>query len=317
MIDARPPRDNLVRACVGSFELRSAGGGMPTLTGHAAVFNQWTRIESSWEGVFMERIAPGAFTKTLAETKPKILFDHGQDPQVGNKPLASLESAGEDAAGLFYAGRMLDTSYNRDLIPGLEAGLYGSSFRFSVVKEDFNERAKASDHNPDGIPERTVQEARVFEFGPVVFPAYAGAEAGLRSMTDQYVLRTITADPDRLVRLLASSVPTNRSLGDLAAFLLADKAALQAAIDKLGNGEPLLAQEAELLEAAIEHLEPPEDGDMEMNSAPETGAERDAHSAEPAPATPGDAPTPPARSKPRPISRDEFLAQLQEFNEHA
>ena len=64
-------------------------------------------------------------------------------------------------------------------------------------------------------------------------------------------------------------------------------------------------------------LEPPEDGDMEMNSAPETGAERDAHSAEPAPATPGDAPTPPARSKPRPISRDEFLAQLQEFNEHA
>lgn len=287
---------------------------MPILTGHAAVFNQWTRIESSWEGTFMERIAPGAFTKTLAETTPKILFQHGQDPQIGNKPLAPLENAGEDDAGLFYGGRMLDTSYNRDLIPGLKAGLYGSSFRFSVVKEDFNDRAKASAHNPDGIPERTVQEARVFEFGPVTFPAYSGAEAGLRSMTDQYVLRTLAEDPERLARLVASIAPIERSLDDLAGFLLADPAALKAAIDKLGNGEPLLAQEADLLEAAIDHLEPPCEPDMQMNSATEIGAERDAHSAEPAPATPEDAPAPPARSKPRPISRDDFLAQLHKEN---
>ena len=53
-----------------------------------------------------------------------------------------------------------------------------------------------------------------------------------------------------------------RSIEDLAGFLLADVNALQAAIDKLSRGEPLLSQEAELLEAAIEHLEPPEPEEM-------------------------------------------------------
>lgn len=316
-----PPRDDLVRAMPGGFELRpAADGGMPFLHGHFARFNEWTHIDSMFEGEFMERVAPGAFTKALKENPPKILFQHGKDPQIAQKPLAPLEESGEDQAGGFYGGRMLDTSYNRDLVPGLQAGLYGSSFRFSIVKQDFNRHAARSAHNPDGLPERTVQEARLADVGPVTFPAYLGADAGVRSLTDDYILRTLAAEPERLARMVASLAPQDRSLEDLAAFLLADKAALQAAIAKLGNGEPLLAQEAELLEAAIEHLEPPDNDedegdqspDMPMNSAPNTGAER-AHSEEPAPATPGATSTPSAR-KPRPISREDFLAQLQESN---
>jgi phage head maturation protease len=53
------------------------------------------------------------------------------------------------------------------------------------------QRPKKTDWNPRGIPERTVQEARVMEFGPVTFPAYAGATAGLRSMTDEFLLATL------------------------------------------------------------------------------------------------------------------------------
>jgi HK97 family phage prohead protease len=319
-----PPRDDLVRAMPGGFELRpAADGGMPFLHGHFARFNEWTHIDSMFEGEFMERVAPGAFTKALKESPPKILFQHGKDPQIAQKPLAPLEESGEDQAGGFYGGRMLDTSYNRDLVPGLQAGLYGSSFRFSIVKQDLNRHAGRSAYNPVGLPERTVQEARLADVGPVTFPAYLGADAGVRSLTDDYILRTLAAEPERLARMVASLAPQDRSLEDLAAFLLADKAALSAAIAKLGNGEPLLAQEAELLEAAIEHLEPPDDAgagnepmapDMQMNSAPPNGAER-AHSEEPAPATPERASSPTAR-KPRPISREDFLAQLQETNRH-
>ena len=36
------------------------------------------------------------------------------------------------------------------------------------------------------FPERMIRETQVFEFGPVTFPAYEGASAGVRSLTDWY-----------------------------------------------------------------------------------------------------------------------------------
>ena len=36
------------------------------------------------------------------------------------------------------------------------------------------------------MPERTLKEVRLLEFGPVVYPAYLGATAGVRSLTDWF-----------------------------------------------------------------------------------------------------------------------------------
>ena len=36
------------------------------------------------------------------------------------------------------------------------------------------------------VPERTITEAKVHEVSVVTFPAYAGADAGVRSLTDWY-----------------------------------------------------------------------------------------------------------------------------------
>jgi HK97 family phage major capsid protein/HK97 family phage prohead protease len=190
--NAQPPKDNLFRVTnPGGFELREGDEGeLPTMRGHFAVFNEWTEINSMFEGRFLERIAPGAFTKTLNENRDriKVLFQHGKDPQVGEKVLGELADVGEDDRGGFYEVPLFDTSYNRDLLPGLKAGSYGSSFRFRVVKEDFDKRPERSEHNPDALPERTVVEASVAEFGPVTFPAYAGATVGVRSATDDFLL---------------------------------------------------------------------------------------------------------------------------------
>jgi HK97 family phage major capsid protein/HK97 family phage prohead protease len=204
----RPPKDNVFRAVYPGLELRSeeqeGGDERPILSGHFARFGEWTEIDSVWEGRFLERLDPGAFKKTITENRNgmRVLFQHGQDPQVGDKPLGPIRELREDEDGVYYEVPLLDTSYNRDLEPGLRAGLYGASFRFSVVKEEFDSKPKRSDYNPDGLPERTIKEARVMEFGPVTFPAYAGATAGVRSITDDMFFDQIAKDPDRLRALM-------------------------------------------------------------------------------------------------------------------
>jgi len=186
----RPPRDELVRALGGALELRDDDQGAPRLVGHFARFNEWAEIDSVFEGHFLERVAPGAFKKSIAENRDaiKVLFQHGQDPQIGDKPLGRADVLREDDVGPYYEVPMLDVGYVRELLPGLRAGLYGASFRFSVQRETFDRNVEKSEHNPEGLPERTLKEVALREFGPVTFPAYAGATAGVRSMTDDFML---------------------------------------------------------------------------------------------------------------------------------
>lgn len=195
------PRDNLVRALMPGPEMRADDGAtdLGTLEGHFTTFGEWTRIRSWYEGDFVERIAPGAAKRTIdahhasERGTVKCLFDHGHDPQIGNKVLGTFSELTEDSDGVRYAVELLDTSYNRDLAPGLAAGAYGASFRFRVVEESWNDEPGKSEHNPEGIPERTITQFQLFEGGPVTFPAYEGATAGLRSMTDAWLERTLPA----------------------------------------------------------------------------------------------------------------------------
>lgn len=201
-----PPKDGLVRAARPGLEIRDAADGdkMPTLYGHLLRFNEPTKIDSIFEGTFIERIAPGAAKRTLKNNSGsiKILFNHGHDPHIGEKALAP-PTLTEDDEGVAYEGEMFDTSYNRDLVPGLEAGQYGSSFKFRVVKETFDEEPEKSADNPDGLPERTIEELQLYEGGPVTFPAYEGAESGVRSrsLTDRMFIEGLKQDPSRASEL--------------------------------------------------------------------------------------------------------------------
>jgi HK97 family phage prohead protease len=190
---------------VSHVEFRDAqqgeSNGLGLLNGHFSVFNVWTRIDSLFEGLFLERIAPGAFTKTFQENRPgmRCLFQHGRDPVVGMKPLGPIRELEEDEIGARYEVPLDDTSYNRDLLPGLrqDPSLYGASFRFQVMREEVDRDPGESEHNPHGIEERTVTECRVREFGPVTFGAYEDATAGVRGITDEYLLefqRDVGAD---------------------------------------------------------------------------------------------------------------------------
>jgi HK97 family phage prohead protease len=192
MASAGPRELDVVRGLAPqSVELRAAAAGtdtLGTLSGHFSAFDVWYEVDSLWEGKFLERVAPGSFAQTIAEDRAdmRILYDHGFDPQIGNKVLAPVDDVREDKIGPYYEGGLFDTSYNRDLLPGLRKGVYGASMRMRVLGESWDDEPGASAHNPKGVPERTITRAHVMEFGPVTFPANPAASAGVRSLTDRY-----------------------------------------------------------------------------------------------------------------------------------
>lgn len=174
-----------------------SGDTLGTLEVRFSPFKTWYRIQSFWEGDFMERTWPGAFRKTISEnlSAMRVQFDHGHDPHIGSKVLGEIMSLQEMSRGPVGEVDLFDTSYNRDLLPGLKRGAYGSSFRFRVIKDEWNDEPGQSDHNPAGIPERTIKEVRLMEFGPVTWPANPAATAGVRSLTDAYYEQLRAIDP--------------------------------------------------------------------------------------------------------------------------
>ncbi len=225
-------------------ELRSTGdGSMPTMEGHFSAFDNWYEINSSFEGNFMERISPGAFKKTFnddagkkrAGDKIKVLLEHGHDPTVADKPLGVPRSLSEDGQGAAYEVPLLDTSYVRDLVPALEAGAYGSSFRFKVLHDEWNDEPERSDYNPNGIPERTIKEVRVAEFGPTMYPANGEATAGLRSTTDEYYAGLKRRRPEEFADAMRSAQETREQAETARSQAVAEKAAQerQATVDAL------------------------------------------------------------------------------------
>jgi HK97 family phage prohead protease len=152
------------------------------MTGHFAIFNSWTMIDSAWEGRFLERIAPGSFSRTFRDDIDgvRVLLEHGQDPGIGNRPLGPIDELREDDIGAAYRVPLVD-GIPQQIIEGLRRGLYGASFRFRVMREEIVDAPGRSPHNPDNLEERTISEVRLYEFGPVTFPAYVSATAQLEA----------------------------------------------------------------------------------------------------------------------------------------
>lgn len=160
-----------------------AVGDVPTLgtmTIDFAPFNVWYPIADK-SGTFLERVVFGAFTDaTRGDLKGiRVQFNHGaQDP----RPLGPIVSLVQTSNGPRATVALLDTSYGRDLLPGLRSGLYGASFRFIIPSggEKWVDRPPKSTRNPAGLPERTIAKVDLYEFGPVVWPANPSATAVAR-----------------------------------------------------------------------------------------------------------------------------------------
>lgn len=223
------------RAFGARLEVRKAGEDQPIgVKGHAAVFDRDSLpLWDWWMGTIVERIAPGAFTKTIQEADIRLLINHDPNLVLGRNKAGTLRLE-EDEIGLAIDGDMSPTSYARDLATNLEVGnISQMSFAFRIIKEQWTETA-------DGIPLRTVQEAALSDVSIVTYPAYPDSDAGLRSRQFYGMARSMG---------LTEMAPAERDalLADLASGRVAPERlpALRAAHEALGallrTGEPVPA----------------------------------------------------------------------------
>lgn len=170
-------RDGLTRSAPFAFEIeRDAAGDGLTLEGYAAVFDSPTEI-NNYEGNFTEQIAPGAFKKTLRDGRPVLQFDHGKHPMIGSLPIGKIEQLREDSRGLHVRARLHAGDFYAPVREAIASGaIDGMSFRFSVVKDNWTAATART------LPMRNIQEVKLFELGPVVFPAYAATTVGVRDL---------------------------------------------------------------------------------------------------------------------------------------
>jgi HK97 family phage prohead protease len=184
------PRDNLFRGYYGvPLELRddSAESAPSTLFGHFTKFDTWNEIDTWFEGRFLERVERGAFAKTMKESRDavKVMFDHGYDPQIGNKSLGAVADLREDDDAAVGVVDLDDTSYHRDLIPGLKRGAV-----LNIVRHELELVCAA-----DKIPDEIAIDVSGFDVGDSIHISHVKLPDGAKSaITDRdFTIATIVA----------------------------------------------------------------------------------------------------------------------------
>ena len=205
-----------IRHTPAQFEVREDSDGM-TFEGYAAVWNS-----PSEPLPFVERIAPGAFKRSIKQARNdiKLLWNHETGQVLGSTRAGTMRLE-EDDHGLKVIADLPPTSAGKDAAILLRRGDIDSmSFGFSVP-------AGGDAWSSDGS-ERTLKSVRLHEVSIVAFPAYS-ATAGTTAV---------------------------RGLDLVAQRAAVDTDQLADAIVKLEEGEQLTEEHAAMLRTIIDELAP-------------------------------------------------------------
>jgi uncharacterized protein len=203
------------RVNLSEFEVREDGDGM-TFTGYAAVFNS-----PSEPLPFTERIAPGAFRRSLRDRSDiKLLWNHDAGEILSSTRSGTLRLY-EDDKGLRVEAELANTSRGRDVAELVRTKRVDSmSFGFTVPRG-------GDEWNEDGS-ERTLKSVRLFEVSVVGWPAFP-ATAGSTAV---------------------------RALDQIAQRAEVDLDALSDALLKIENGEEIDTDARQLVEKVLDELAP-------------------------------------------------------------
>lgn len=166
------------RHTAGAVELRKGDNGAARMGGYALKFNKLSQNL----GGFVERVAPGAVSKTLRDGGDVLArFQHLDEYLLGRTLSQTLRLAVDDV-GLMYEVDLPDTQYARDLASLAERGdVQHSSFAFRTISDEWG-------FTEQGFPLRTLLEIQLADVAPVVNPAYLDTSSGLRSLAESRAL---------------------------------------------------------------------------------------------------------------------------------
>lgn len=169
------------RALGGSCNIETRADGSRVLVGYAAVFyrdgDPGTEY-ALWRGA-VERVAPTAFDRALSRPDDvRGTVNHSPQHILGRTASGTMRLS-KDARGLRYEIDIPDTQAGRDIDESVSRGdVTGSSFSFAVDGELW----QRDDENNREI--RILTDVRLYDVGPVTFPAYEGTSAGVRAEGD-------------------------------------------------------------------------------------------------------------------------------------
>jgi uncharacterized protein len=215
---------------VRNVETRQEDDGVMRLSGYAAVFN-----DPSVPLPFSERIAPGAFRKTLSETPDvRLLINHEGLPLARTKNETLTLS--EDEVGLRFDAELPDTSEARDLYTLIQRGdVDQMSFAFRVIRQKWN-----SDRSERTLTEVSLADGDV---SVVTYPAYPTTTVEAR----EHLARAIQA------------VKEGREISGESLIIL------QSVFEKMSEGHEYVMEAVEMLAALMGAQEEPMEDEATMD----------------------------------------------------
>jgi uncharacterized protein len=241
---------------IGDVELRAEGDGL-TLEGYAAVFGQEAVIWDAWR----EEVAPGAYAKTIQENDIRALFNHDENIVLGRNRAGTLKLA-EDERGLKATITAPDNEWGRPVVDAVKRGdVTGMSVLFKVIKHEWTRAPEGSKE----LPKRTIKEARLYDAGPVTFPAFVATTIAARSQDSELEeLEDVLAEARRIERCVAHGMGLTR----------ADREVLERAVAMLQERMAPIEPEADGEDTVrAHHSEGEPEGDGEDTAQPHHSAD--------------------------------------------
>jgi HK97 family phage prohead protease len=173
-----------VSGSLAGLQVRAEGDTPKTLSGYGAVFYRASEPGSEywlWSDL-VERLMPGCFDRALKEDDVRSFFNHEPDSILARRAFAANDTLklGVDDIGLRY--EIAYDATDEDLVGvfgKVRSGkVTGSSFMFVPTKETY--RSETDPETKARVDIIEITEVRLFEVGPVVFPAYDATTSEVR-----------------------------------------------------------------------------------------------------------------------------------------
>jgi hypothetical protein len=200
------------RSLAADLRAESQGDEM-ALVGYAALFNS----ESKDLGGFRERIAPGAFTRSLNEgADVKCLKNHNVSELLGRTKNNTLSLEQDDRGLKFRCVLNPESQAHRDLHAAIKRGdMDECSFAFTVP-EGGDVWDEATDENGVRYVRRTLRDVNLLDVSAVTYPAYNTTSVSARAATmPDYSTESWLASKKRFLKTTTDQIARDAWAADL------------------------------------------------------------------------------------------------------